>query len=97
MGDAGRFDHAHLLERDCRQRSVIEDSKPLAEEHGDQVNLDLVKQPGGQILLRCAGTTAHQYILPGRYATVMFHPLSDAGGVAKSPNPADVPSLEFVP
>lgn len=33
--------HAHLLGRDSRQRSVIEDSKPLAEEHGDQVNLDL--------------------------------------------------------
>ena len=30
------------------------------------VNLDLVKQLGGQILRRCAGATAHHYVLPGR-------------------------------
>jgi len=63
--DAGRFDYAPLFERDPRQRSVVEESKPLAEEHGDEVNVDLVKQPGGQILVRCVGTTPTSTSFPG--------------------------------
>ena len=46
--DAGRFDHALLFERDLRQRSVVEGSKPLAQEHGDEVKVDLVKQPAAR-------------------------------------------------
>jgi hypothetical protein len=39
---------------------------PLAEKHGDEVKVDLVKQPGGQILPRRAGATAHKYVLSWR-------------------------------
>ena len=54
MGDAGRLDRAHLL--DLKVADVLEQPLAATEQDRDEVQLELVDQPGGKVLLDDAGT-----------------------------------------
>jgi hypothetical protein len=54
MCHAGRFDGKGLLELDLVERFVVEESYACAEETRNEVEEDLVDQPGGEVLL-CDG------------------------------------------
>jgi predicted ester cyclase len=51
MGDAGRLDGPHLLESHIRVPEVVEEAGTATEQHRNDVQLELVQQPRGQILL----------------------------------------------
>ena len=63
MGDRGRGDHPRGLERGRIQPEPVEQGDAVAEEHGSQVNLDLVEQAGLQVLLDGTRTAGNGHVL----------------------------------
>jgi hypothetical protein len=61
VGDTGRLDRPYLL--DFEVADLLQ--KPLASTEQDRgdVELELVDQPGGEVLLRDVGTSPEQYVL----------------------------------
>ena len=60
VGDARRLDRADLLEVEVAD--ILEEPRSGAEQDRDQVQLELINQPGGQVLLNGAGASSQQYI-----------------------------------
>jgi hypothetical protein len=51
MGHAGGLDHPDSFQLNLLSAELIEQSNAFTEQHGHQVNLYFVKQPGTQVLL----------------------------------------------
>jgi hypothetical protein len=64
VGDAWRLDRAHLL--DLEVADVLEQPLAVPEQDRDEVQLELVDQPGGQVLLDHAGASSEQHIPAAR-------------------------------
>ena len=60
MGYAGRLDRARLL--DLEVADVLEQPLAVPEQDRDEVQLELVDQPGGQVLLDQVGASCEQRI-----------------------------------
>ena len=68
MGDAWPLDGLHLLESHTGVPEVVEEARTAAEEHRDDVQLELVQQSRGQVL-------------PGDMAAAPQHDVLAAGGL----------------
>src|SRR6188508_3287344 len=60
--DTGRLDRPDLLELDVRA-DAVEESRPAAQENRDDVDLELVHEPGGQVLVDDVRAAADEDVL----------------------------------
>jgi hypothetical protein len=60
VGDARRLDRADLLEVEVAD--ILKEPRAGTEQDRDQVQLELINQPGGQVLLDGAGASSQQHI-----------------------------------
>jgi hypothetical protein len=60
VGDAGRLDRTHLL--DLEVADVLEQPLTVPEQDRDEVQLELIDQSGGKVLLDDAGAPAEQHV-----------------------------------
>src|SRR6266545_2081818 len=83
MRDARRLDHPRRLELGRVGAELVEEPDAAAQEHGDEVDLQLVEQPGLQVLLRDVGATRERDVLvPGGRASLLergFDAVGDEG------------------
>jgi hypothetical protein len=62
MGDARGVDHLHGLEFGALRAHLVEQPNSVAEQYGDEVDLELVEQSGPDELPDDVGTTAEDDI-----------------------------------
>ena len=65
MGDTVSLEDAGALELDVLGIEVVEEAAPLAEEHRDEMDLELVEHAGGERDLRGSGAV-DQHVLVAR-------------------------------
>src|SRR5690606_846561 len=66
VGDAGRRDYLRPLKLDGRLAEMVEQPLPAPQQHRHQGDVDLVEEPGPQVLLDDAGSAADRHVLVAR-------------------------------
>src|SRR4051812_25850549 len=66
VGDARRLDGPYLLELDIAAAEVVEQARATTEQHGHDVQLELVEEPGGQVLVDDLGAAPEHDVLTVR-------------------------------
>jgi hypothetical protein len=67
VGDVGRgLDHPGGFELDPRRIEIVEQAHTTAQQHGHEVDVDIVEQPGVQVLLRDVGAVSLPIMPPSR-------------------------------
>jgi len=64
VGDAGRLDRAYLPELEVAD--VLEQPLAVTEQDRDDVELELIDQPGGEVLLDDVGASSERSSRPAR-------------------------------